>query len=89
MRRASLVIANDSGPMHIAVSQKAPTVAIFGPTSPKITGPYGNAPYISLHKWVDCDIPCYNICDKYRCMETVSIEDVMQAAGELLSDKNR
>jgi len=83
MRRASIVISNDSGPMHIAVSQKSPTVAIFGPTSPKITGPYGDADYIVLHKWYDCQTPCYAVCSDYRCMEAVSVEDVLNAVGKL------
>jgi len=85
MKRASVVIANDSGPMHIAVSQKAPTVALFGPTSPKITGPYGGSKYFVINKWYDCDIPCYRICDDYKCMETITVEDVMSAAGKILS----
>ena len=41
MRRARLVIANDTGPMHIAVGVDAPTLALFGPTRPELTGPIG------------------------------------------------
>lgn len=84
MRRASLVVSNDSGPMHIAVSQKVPTIAIFGPTDPAITGPYGDGRYIILHKWKDCEIPCYDLsCRDFRCMEAVSVEDVMDAVERL------
>jgi ADP-heptose:LPS heptosyltransferase len=83
MARASVVISNDSGPMHIAVSQRTPTIAIFGPTYPAITGPYGSSDYIVLHKWHDCKIPCYATCDNYRCMEAVTVDDVLGAIEQL------
>ncbi|MFH1867923.1 MAG: lipopolysaccharide heptosyltransferase II [Candidatus Omnitrophota bacterium] len=87
MKRASVVISNDSGPMHISVSQRTPTVAIFGPTSPSITGPYGSSDYIILHKWHDCRIPCYAECSDYRCMEAISVDDVVEAVKKMLSKK--
>lgn len=39
MRRSSLVITNDSAPLHIASAVNAPTVAIFGPTDDRRYGP--------------------------------------------------
>lgn len=84
MRRSQLVVANDTGPMHIAVSQKTPVVALFGPTSPRITGPYGTGKYAVLHKWFNCTIPCYKVCQDYRCMDAVSVDDVVEAVEKLL-----
>ena len=84
MRRASLVVSNDSGPMHIAVSQKTPTIAVFGPTDPAITGPYGDGRYIILHKWEECEVPCYDLsCKDFRCMEEISAEEVLDAIKRL------
>lgn len=40
LRRARLVIANDSGPLHIAAALGIPTLGLFGPTSPERFGPY-------------------------------------------------
>ena len=40
LRRARLVIANDSGPLHFAAALGKPTLGLFGPTSPDRTGPY-------------------------------------------------
>jgi heptosyltransferase-1 len=40
LSHASLVIANDSGPMHLAAAMAKPTLAIFGPTDPSLYGPY-------------------------------------------------
>jgi heptosyltransferase II len=83
MRKSKAVIANDSGPMHIAVSQGVPTVALFGPTSPKITGPYGQGRFIVLYQWFDCIVPCYKPCNDYRCMKAIRVEDVLKAVERL------
>ena len=40
-RQAALVITTDSGPMHLAAAVGTPVVALFGPTDPARTGPYG------------------------------------------------
>jgi len=85
LKQAKAVISNDSGPMHIAVSQKTPTVALFGPTHPGITGPYGSSGYIVVQKKIDCPVPCYNkSCKKYRCMEAITVADVLEAVVQLL-----
>lgn len=41
VRRASLVVAGDTGPLHLAAALQRPVVAIFGPTDPARNGPYG------------------------------------------------
>jgi heptosyltransferase-1 len=40
-RRAELFVGGDTGPMHLAAALQVPVVAIFGPTDPARTGPYG------------------------------------------------
>jgi heptosyltransferase-2 len=80
---AKKVISNDSGPMHIAVAVKASVVALFGPTSPHITGPYGEGLYRVLQKDIGCKIPCYNLsCRDNRCMKAITVEDVIGAIEE-------
>lgn len=45
IKRADWVISNDSGPMHLAAALGVRTLAIFGPTDPRVCGPYPlNAP---------------------------------------------
>lgn len=84
--RANLVIANDSGPMHISVSMGTSTIALFGPTSPKITGPLGKGRFVVLQEGVDCEIPCYDLsCGDYRCMEAITVQNVVEVAERLLS----
>lgn len=85
LRFSSLVISADSGPMHIAISQETPTVALFGPTSIEITGPYTDkTPYRLIQKDVNCLIPCYSLdCPKNLCMQMISVDDVLKAVDDL------
>jgi lipopolysaccharide heptosyltransferase II len=47
INNCNVVLANDSGPMHIAAALKIPTLGIFGPTNPKAHGPYSeNSTYV-------------------------------------------
>src|SRR5262249_37562767 len=53
LERADLVVANDSGPMHIAAALNRPLITLFGPTNPVRTGPYNRAESV-----LRLDIPC-------------------------------
>ena len=46
IERADLFIGNDSGPGHIAAAVGTPTVALFGPTDPRVWGPRGSSTHI-------------------------------------------
>lgn len=77
--RASLVIANDSGPMHIAAALNKPLITLFGPTNPIRTGPYGR-PETVLRVDIACS-PCYSRrCSHTSCMKWISPEAVMDQA---------
>ncbi len=79
--KAKLVISGDSGPLHIAlaVRSRPRVIALFGPTSPKLTGPYGSGNYRIIQKDLGCEVPCYDIaCSDNRCMKMISIGDVME-----------
>jgi len=41
IRRSAVMVTNDTGPMHVAAALGGPVVALFGPTDPNRTGPYG------------------------------------------------
>jgi len=84
LEKSRLVIAGDSGPMHIAVSTGTNVVALFGPTSPDITGPHGRGSYTVLKGDVGCDVPCYDTsCRDNRCMKAITVDDVM----DVIEDK--
>lgn len=78
-KRSDLFISADSGPLHIANAVGAKKIiAIFGPTSPGITGPYPLKNVKILHKDVGCIIPCYEVdCKDNRCMKAVTVDDVV------------
>jgi len=84
-KKAMCVISNDSGPMHLAVAAGASVIAIFGPTSPELTGPYGDGKYKVLHKNIGCKIPCYDTkCKDNRCIKAVTVEEVLGAFNEII-----
>jgi lipopolysaccharide heptosyltransferase II len=81
--KASLVISADSGPLHIAVALKMPTVAIFGPTAVPVTGPLTKENIAVLQKETDCAIPCYEKdCADNICMKAISVRDVLECIKE-------
>jgi lipopolysaccharide heptosyltransferase II len=61
IRLSEMMISNDTGPMHVAAALGRPVVAVFGPTEPRRTGPYGQ-----LQNVVRIDLPCAP-CLKAHC----------------------
>ena len=59
---ARAMVTNDSGPMHVAAAAGTPVVAIFGPTNPARTGPYGPGHRVIAGR-AAC-APCY----RRRCL---------------------
>jgi heptosyltransferase-2 len=84
MSLSDLFITNDSGPMHLANALKVPVVAIFGPTDPRITGPY-QSPSKVLKGQVPC-WPCsYRECPfEHQCMTQISPERVFEECQDFL-----
>ncbi|MEJ0091807.1 MAG: lipopolysaccharide heptosyltransferase II [Limisphaerales bacterium] len=61
VRLCDLMVTNDTGPMHAAAALDKPIVALFGPTEPRRTGPYGQ-----LENVLRIDLPC-SPCMKSTC----------------------
>jgi heptosyltransferase-2 len=84
LAESSLMITNDSGPMHIAAALGVPTVAVFGSTDERVTGPSGPRIRIVKHP-VECSPCLLRECPiDHRCMDRVKVEEVCRAARELL-----
>ena len=81
LSKASLMITNDSGPMHVAAAVGTPVVALFGPTSAIRTGPYGVGHDVLTGK-VPCS-PCFSrTCHNtlpLECLKLVSPQQVLAA----------
>ncbi len=81
LSKASLMITNDSGPMHVAAAVGTPVVALFGPTSAIRTGPYGVGHDVLTGK-VSCS-PCFSrTCHNtlpLECLKLVSPQQVLAA----------
>ena len=85
-REAALLITTDSGPMHLAAAVGTPIVALFGPTDPARTGPYGPIHRI-IRKGLSCS-PCFRKrCKAPRCMTDISVEEVFAAVKVILSGR--
>jgi lipopolysaccharide heptosyltransferase I len=87
IRSARMVITNDSGPMYIAAALHVPVIAVFGPTSPLRTGPYGTG-NIVLQSSAEC-VPCFKkTCRGLRCMHDITTDAVSREALRALRKAN-
>jgi lipopolysaccharide heptosyltransferase II len=88
---ASVVVAGDTGPLHLAAALGTPVLGIYGPTDPANTGPRGAAarvvrlgltcsPCYDLHTPADCKLPDRSM----PCMWGITPDRVFDAATELL-----
>jgi len=86
--QAALVITTDSGPMHLAAAVGTPVIALFGPTDPARTGPYG-AGHRVIRQGLDC-MPCFRKnCETRDCMRGIAVEEVFTATKEMLAGMGR
>jgi heptosyltransferase-2 len=90
MDRCSVVLANDSGLMHIAAARKRKVIALFGPTVRQFGFfPYGTDSVVLERSDLGCR-PCTHIglpsCPKehFRCLEEIQPEDVVKSVKQFL-----
>jgi len=85
-QRSALMITTDTGPMHIAAAMGCPVIALFGPTSPYRTGPYGKG-HTVIRKRLECG-PCFRRrCGNPRCMNEISVDAVFEVVKKRLAEK--
>ncbi len=85
--RAEIFIGNDSGIAHIAAAVGTPTVVIFGSSNRDHWRPWTDAPNEIVYEKFDCQ-PCPGYrCEVYgepRCIQSVSVENVIAAVGRVM-----
>jgi heptosyltransferase-1 len=84
-RRVSLVIAGDTGPLHLACALDRPVVGIYGPTDPSRNGPFG--PKFRVLRSPESRRDHTRNAAPEAGLLTIQPEDVLRAATELLSEE--
>ena len=87
-KQCGLVIANDGGPLHVAVASGVRTVSIFGPVDETVYGPYPMEGHVVIKKGLACQ-PCYrrfrmSDCKHLSCLQELSVEDVFRKVNQIL-----
>jgi heptosyltransferase-1 len=78
-----LLISTDTGPMHLAAAVDTPVVALFGPTAPWRTGPFGSGHQV-VRAPLRCG-PCFKRrCHKGGCMSTITAAQVLKGVDRIL-----
>jgi len=75
-----LLVANDSGPLHMGLALGVPTIGLLGADDPRRVGPYGVGWGVALHKRGEvCDLePCrLKKCPQNLCLEAIPVADVV------------
>jgi heptosyltransferase-2 len=85
LKCCSVLLTNDTGPMHVAAALGTPVVVPFGSTSPELTGP--GLPGDTRHQLLKSNVPCapcfLRECPiDFRCMNGISVERVVEAVVE-------
>ena len=83
-RRSRLLVASDTGPLHLAVAMGTPTVALMGPTWAWRNGSFNPAD-IALRVERDCPNPYKKRCSvEHFCMD-ISVDEVFEAVRRRLA----
>jgi lipopolysaccharide heptosyltransferase II len=92
LARCDLVLSGDSGPLHMAVALNRPTISIYGPTDPAISGPFPRPGQtaVVLRTGIGCS-PCYNALatadcpyGNAVCMSHLTVDTAYAAARRVL-----
>lgn len=87
MRRSSVLVTGDTGPMHLAVAMETPVVALFAVSDFRRSGPaYDLERHVVIQKWRTCD-PCLSKRCPYPeplCMENIFVDEVFTAVEKCL-----
>lgn len=88
LARAPLVVAGDTGPLHLAAALGTPVLGLYGPKDPRVYGPYGPGPDgraglrpVVVQDDVGCRPCARRRCDAPLCLTTLEPDAVARACG--------
>jgi ADP-heptose:LPS heptosyltransferase len=85
---ADLLLANDSGALHVAVAAGCPVVGVFGPSDPALTFPYPASAGVALAGPTPCRRPCFRRdCQEDHGYAALDPDRVVEAALPLMQRK--
>jgi len=85
LKKVDLVVAGDTGPVHIAAAVGTPTISLFRVTDGKLTGPRGEG-NLTIQSPMHCTKCKRKQCDQDApCSESIKAEQVLAAIAQLLS----
>jgi heptosyltransferase-1 len=86
-KKARIAVTTDTGPMHLACALGTPVAALFGPTAPWRTGPFGHG-----HEVVRLRLPCSPCfrrqCPEPRCLTELTVPSAKEAVEKILVRRN-
>ena len=85
VNRLAVLVAADTGTLHMAVALGRPAVALYAMADSRVTGPDpADRRYRVIQKWRTCD-PCYGkACPFPLCMQNITVDEVEAAVRDLL-----
>ena len=83
IKRMSVMIANDTGPMHMAFAVRTPTIGLFTPTDPHLCGPYFVDSAVVIAKKPTCTSCLRKKCAEPFCLLQIGVREVYDAAARL------
>ncbi|MDP1608953.1 MAG: glycosyltransferase family 9 protein [Chlamydiales bacterium] len=91
LQESKLLVTHDSGPLHLAKMVRCPVIALFGPTQPEEkVGIQEDVHVLWKGREFSCspcyDGKCYAPCQRNRCLEAISPQEVFEKALLLLSE---
>lgn len=87
LQQAALVVANSTGPLHIARAFETPVIGLFCPIqacSPQRWGPYAKPESVLLPDVAPCGTCSKRRCAHYHCMDLIPVDQVMALAQKQL-----
>jgi ADP-heptose:LPS heptosyltransferase len=77
------MVANDTGPLHLAVALGRPVVAPYTCTQARLTGPYGSKGAVETKVW--CAGSEIKTCSRMECMDELTAERLWPSLAEVLT----